>query len=69
MDDLYLPTHFLIEFEEMTSSLKKKIECPVCLEVIEKGQLEITFCGHKYCETCRSRIVQCAICRKQLKPK
>ena len=64
-----LPTHLLIEFQEMTSLLKKMIECPICLEVIEDGQLEITHCGHKYCQACRSQITQCAICRKSLKPK
>ena len=36
-----LPIHLLHEFEEMASALKRMVECPVCLEVIPSGHLNI----------------------------
>ncbi|GAG57413.1 unnamed protein product, partial [marine sediment metagenome] len=46
-DETELPPHLIDEFMEMTSALRKKIECPICLEIID--ELKITSCGHKYC--------------------
>ncbi len=60
-----IPVHVLNEFKEMLEALRKKIECPVCLEVIEHSvDIEFTPCGHKYCGECLKRLEKCAICRK-----
>jgi hypothetical protein len=62
-----LPNNLVNEFAEMAKSLKKKLECPICLDVIESDTLTITGCGHKYCKTCRKKIKKCAVCRKKVK--
>ena len=53
--------------------LPAEIECPICFEVIQKGELEITNCGHKYCKNCYDKLVEttnkCALCKKQIKYK
>ena len=65
-----LPTHIIKELEDNIAELKKKIECPICLEIIERGSLDVSNCGHKYCKGCLSRLKEttkkCAICRKKL---
>lgn len=60
-----LPKHFVDEYMELVQSLRKKVECPVCLEVMGKNELEITVCGHKYCKGCFKELTKCAICRKE----
>jgi late competence protein required for DNA uptake (superfamily II DNA/RNA helicase) len=47
-----MPEHIKAEFKAMAVSLKKKWECPVCLDMIDHGDLEITNCGHFYCKPC-----------------
>jgi hypothetical protein len=66
------PAHVKTEMEEMAAALKKRWECPVCLDFIASGSLEITPCGHYYCKDCVGSIKagpepKCAICRKKLK--
>ncbi len=65
-----LPPHIIKEIEENNSFLKKNIECPICLEIIDKGNLDISNCGHKYCKGCFKRVKEttkkCAICRKKI---
>lgn len=62
-----LPEHFVKEFWDMIKSKNETIECPVCYDTIEEGQLAITVCGHKYCKGCVSRLEhKCAVCRTQL---
>lgn len=60
---------------EMGEQLKKTWECPVCLEFIEKQNLDITPCGHYYCKPCLAEMkkrpdedgeVKCGICRHKL---
>ena len=51
--------------------LKKKIDCPICLEVIELEDLKISSCGHKYCNSCYEQLMKmdepkCALCKKKL---
>lgn len=53
---------------EMGAELKKVWECPICLEFIEKDNLDITPCGHYYCKGCLERVKKepfpkCAVCR------
>ena len=47
-----IPTHIKEEIKTMATALKKKWECPICLEMIEEAELEITNCGHFYCRGC-----------------
>jgi hypothetical protein len=51
-DDRAIPEHIKTEMKEMAAALKKKWECPVCMDMIEDEQLEITNCGHYYCKPC-----------------
>jgi transcription elongation factor Elf1 len=50
--DVAVPAHIKTTLKEMADQLKKKFECPICLEMIESEQLEITNCGHYYCKGC-----------------
>jgi hypothetical protein len=52
VEDRSIPVHIKNEMKEMALALKKKWECPICKEMIEDGQLEITNCGHYYCKPC-----------------
>jgi hypothetical protein len=47
-----IPQHIKEEMKEMAIALKKKWECPVCMDMIEDTELIITNCGHYYCKTC-----------------
>jgi hypothetical protein len=51
-EDAGVPEHIKVSMKEMATALKKKWECPVCLEFIPDGQVEITNCGHIYCKPC-----------------
>ncbi len=64
------PDFVIEQLKDFHIQLKKKIECPICLDVIEPEKLGISKCGHKYCEDCLKRLKtttkKCAICRKTL---
>ena len=77
-----IPEHLVKELEELTIALGKEIECPICMCAIPKGELKITCCGHKFCNTCASQMKEmdeikrredrdhkstCPICRKNVK--
>jgi late competence protein required for DNA uptake (superfamily II DNA/RNA helicase) len=51
-DDTSIPEHIKTEMKAMAAALKKKWECPVCMNMIADEQLEITNCGHYYCKEC-----------------
>jgi hypothetical protein len=51
-DDKEVPEHIKTEMKTMATALKKKWECPVCMDMIEDADLEITNCGHFYCKPC-----------------
>jgi len=66
-----LPQHIKTEMEEMAHALSKPYECPICLDLIPKGELDITNCGHKYCKRCLTTLKatpqpKCAMCRTEL---
>jgi len=61
-----LPKHFTDWVEGLMIELKKKIECPVCLDIIGEGKLKISNCGHNYCSDCFVKLDKCAICRKKI---
>ena len=60
-----IPIHIVNELKQMIKELKKKIECPVCLTIIDGDDLKISNCGHKYCNKCYDKLEKCAICRKK----
>ena len=68
--DEVIPQFVIDELKGLLDELKKKIECPICFDVIEANDLGITNCGHKYCKTCLDRLKtttkKCAICRKTI---
>jgi hypothetical protein len=51
-----IPAHIKAELKEMALTLKKKWDCPICLEFIPDGTLEITNCGHYYCKPCLTQL-------------
>lgn len=61
-----LPDFVETEMKELYSQLKKTVECPICYEEINKDNMKFSSCGHKYCETCLSKIKECAVCRKTI---
>jgi hypothetical protein len=59
------------EMEDITYLLSNPYNCPICIELIPKGELDITNCGHKYCKKCLTKLKEmpepkCAICRTEL---
>jgi len=58
--------HLKTQFIEMYDELKKKTECPICLEDITKENIKITNCGHIFCKTCELKLSNCAVCRKKI---
>jgi len=64
VDDL--PIHIVNEIEKLNKDLKKKLDCPICMDIIEEGKLKITGCGHKFCIDCYDRIDDCSICRRKI---
>jgi rubrerythrin len=71
-----VPRHIKDMLTTMADELKKKWECPICLDFIPDGSLEITNCGHFYCKPCLAGVKkmatdahkdkwECAVCRKK----
>lgn len=66
-----LPPHITQEFYEMACELRRKYECPCCLEMVNKDTIKITNCGHIYDEACLNILKaqadpKCAVCRRKL---
>ena len=61
-----VPDFLISELKEMYNITKKEIECPICYEDLKPDEIKFASCGHKYCETCLSKIDNCAICRKKI---
>lgn len=57
------------QFIEMYDLIKKNNECPVCMEVMTKENLDVPYCGHLICKGCKETIVgrdnKCPCCRKK----
>ena len=74
-EDVAIPLHIKEEIKAMALALKKKWECPVCLEMIQEDSLEITNCGHYLCKGCLEGVKEavplretkwaCPICRRK----
>jgi hypothetical protein len=65
-NDYEFPSHIKNEMLEMYDDLKKKIECPICYENMNKDNLHITRCGHKICKECYKNVDKCPICRNTI---
>ena len=66
-----MPEHIRRELISLLEQVKKKINCPICLDVIPTGEIDMTQCGHKFCKTCMNKLKetpqpQCSICRKRI---
>ena len=62
-------THLKAQFVEMYDKLKEYTDCVVCMETIQKDNIEVPRCGHIICKTCYEIIKakpqpKCPICRK-----
>ena len=58
------------QFVEMYDKLKEYTDCVVCLETINKDNIEVPRCGHIICKECFNRIKsqpdpKCPTCRKK----
>jgi predicted RecB family nuclease len=57
------------QFIEMYDLIKKNNECPVCMEVMTKDNLDVPYCGHLICKGCKETIKGqnnlCPTCRKK----
>ena len=65
------PQFVLDELKSLHIELRTKIECPICLDIIEPESMQITKCGHKYCKTCLDKLKEtpekkCALCRTRV---
>ena len=58
-----IPEFVLNELKELIIQVKKEIDCPICYEPIT-DDIKFSSCGHKYCQTCLTKITECAVCRK-----
>ena len=63
-------THLKTQFVEMYDKLKEYTDCVVCLETIQKDNIEVPRCGHIICKTCYETIKsqaepKCPVCRKK----
>jgi hypothetical protein len=66
-----IPSHITTQFYDMAVKLNETYTCPVCLELVNKETINISFCGHIFCKDCLEHIKKsdnplCAICRKKL---
>jgi hypothetical protein len=46
--------------------VQKEKNCPICYEDLTLKNIAVTSCGHSFCQTCRSQINTCSICRTTL---
>lgn len=64
------PTHISDEYFDMCVSLHKDLSCVICMDLIEKGNYKMTWCGHLYCkedyDEIKTRFNECSICKKKL---
>ena len=64
------PQFVIDELKDMIIELKKQIECPVCMEIIQPEDIGFTKCGHKYCSECLERLKtttkKCALCNRKI---
>jgi len=69
-----LPPHIMTQFEDMAKELKKTWECPICMDMIQPDNLDITNCGHFFCKPCLTQHkvanatnCMCPVCRRAIR--
>lgn len=62
----HIPDFVKNEITSLLKELKKEVECPICFEELKSEDIKFSSCGHKFCESCLSKINECAICRKKI---
>ena len=60
------PAFVANELRDLMISLKKQIECPICMDELDAKDIKFSSCGHKYCQECLSKLDECAVCRKKI---
>ena len=50
--DSNIPNHIKSVLIDLSTKLKHKWECSICLEFIKPETLDITNCGHFFCKLC-----------------
>ena len=48
---------------KLNATIKKDLECPVCLNVPNTGPIFQCHNGHLICSPCRKRVTTCPVCR------
>lgn len=70
VDKSTLPAHITQEYYEMSEALNKKYTCPICLDLVNKDTIQITFCGHIFHKDCIEEVKkvkpECPMCRKRI---
>ena len=73
-NDIQIPEHIKTELLAMGEELRKTWECPICIDMIEPKNLDITPCGHYFCKDCLAGLKQnnpndckCPVCRRKLR--
>jgi rubrerythrin len=65
-----IPKHITEEFYDMATKLNKKYTCPICIDLVDKTTIDITYCGHIFHKECLNESKksknQCPMCRKKL---
>tara|TARA_R110000851_G_scaffold118914_3_gene246482 strand:- start:5269 stop:5658 length:390 start_codon:yes stop_codon:yes gene_type:complete len=65
-----IPKHIENELKELYEETKKVIECPICLDIINREDLTLSSCGHKYHKECYKELLEkdgkCAMCRRKI---
>lgn len=74
INDVAIPEHIKGLLKEMADELKKRWSCPICMEMIDANDLEITNCGHYMCKGCFEELKEslplsetkwkCPVCRR-----
>lgn len=64
-----MPTHITQEFYDMAVSLNKKYTCPICIDMVDKNTIDITYCGHIFHKDClkesKKHKNECPTCRQK----
>lgn len=65
-----MPVHIVQEYYDMATELNKKYTCPICLDMVSKETIQITYCGHIFHKECLNESKQvkaeCPMCREKL---
>lgn len=57
----YIPEHIKAELRAMDT----RRDCSICMDIIPRGEVEVTDCGHYFCRGCLKGISVCPNCRNK----